>query len=101
MGEIGIDRKEYLYDLTNCDLLLIERGYDRRHRQLWSSTRWSTFYVMSAFQGSEQMAKNGIYSPSDLIKFPWEKEKVVISKEDQEQLMREIEAYQAMSKPQQ
>ena len=101
MGEIGIDRKEYLYDLTNCDLLLIERGYDRRHRQIWSSTRWSTFYVMSAFQGSEQMAKNGIYSPSDLIKFPWEKEKVAISKEDQEQLMREIEAYQAMSKPRQ
>ena len=101
VGEIGIPRIEYLYDLTLCDMMLIERGYDRRHRQMWSSTRWSTFYIMSAFQGGKQMAENGIYSPSDLLKFPWEKEKVVISEEEQKQLMQEIEAYNEMiSKPQ-
>ena len=39
VGEIGINRLEYLYDLTYCDLLMIERGYNRRHMNLWSATR--------------------------------------------------------------
>ena len=101
MGEIGIDRKEYLYDLTYSDLLLIERGYDRRCRQMWSAARWSTFYIMSSFAGSDNMKQNGITAPTDLLKFPWDKERVIITENEQNQLMKEIEAFNRMKgKPQ-
>ena len=93
MGEIGIPRIEYLYDLTWCDLLIIERGYERRHRQMWSASRWSTFYIMSAFAGSEGMTKSGIHSPKDLLPFPWEKTKVIITEDEQQELLKEIEAF--------
>lgn len=72
MGEIGIERREYLYDLTFSDLLLIERGYERRHRNLWSAHRWSTYYIMAAFCGSDNMKKSGINGPTDLMHLPWD-----------------------------
>ena len=101
MGEIGINRKEYLYDLTWCDIILIERGYYRRNRDLWSSARWSTYYIMSSFVGSEGMAKSNIHSPKDLLQFPWEKKTVVITEDEQKQLMKEIEAFNnSQGKPQ-
>ena len=101
MGEIGIPRLEYLYDLTFCDIYLIERGYHNRNRDLWSSTRWSTYYIMMSFVGGDGMKKSGITSPKDLIQFPWEKEKVIITDDEQKALLKEIEAFNQMkSKPQ-
>ena len=73
MGEIGVNRLEYLYELSWLDLILIERGYDRRCRHLWSATRWQAYELMSAQMGGQQMRENGIHSPLDLLKFPWEK----------------------------
>ena len=72
MGEIGTDRREYLYDLSYCDLLMIERGYERRHRHLWSATRWETYYLMMATCGTDALQKSGIHNPLDLLRFPWE-----------------------------
>ena len=103
MGEIGLDRREYLYDLTYCDIVLIGRGYDRRCRQMWSSARWATFMLMASFQGGDMMAKNGFHSPKDLIQFPWERKTVIITEDEQKALMREIEAFnkaKKKSKPQ-
>lgn len=51
---------------------MIQRGYERRCRHLWGTTRWQTFYLMSAQVGSDNLKKSGIYKPTDLIKFPWE-----------------------------
>lgn len=73
VGEIGINRTEYLYILNYVDILQIERGYNRRNAHLWSATRWSTYYTMLSSCGSEGMEKAGIYSPMDLMQFPWEK----------------------------
>ena len=72
MGEIGISRREYLYVLSFCDLLLISRGYDRRNRHLWSAIRWQTHQLMAAFVGGNKLTEAGIHSPKDLIAFPWE-----------------------------
>lgn len=72
MGEIGYDRLEYLYDLTFCDLLLIERGYERRHCHLWSAARWGTYYIMCAQVGGKQLAESGIHCPQDLLPLPWD-----------------------------
>lgn len=70
MGEIGIDRKEYLYELEYSDIILISRGYFRRNREMWSATRWQTFYLMCCSMAD--LKKSGIYRPTDLIRFPWE-----------------------------
>lgn len=73
MGEIGIPRREFLYELALKDIILIERGYHARNRHLWSATRWQT-YQMMCVSGAD-MKKAGIYTPRDLIKFPWENER--------------------------
>ena len=72
VGEIGYNRNEYLYELDYCDILLISRGYFRRTREMWSATRWQTFYLMSVSMAD--LKKAGIYRPTDLIRFPWEKD---------------------------
>ena len=71
MGEIGLDRHDYLFNLTFTDLLMIERGYQRRCVNLWSATRWSTYHIMAAFVG-DGLAKNGIHNPKDMIHLPWD-----------------------------
>lgn len=88
VGEMGINRKEYLYELVFCDLLLISRGYERRNRYLWSAIRWQTHQLMTAYVGSDKLREAGIHSPKDLIKFPWDKEKplVKMSAEDKAEL---------------
>lgn len=72
VGEIGIPRREYLYELDYVDIVQIERGYERRQRHRWSATRWQTFCLMNAFAGGDAMKKNGIHTPQDLIHFPWD-----------------------------
>ncbi len=101
MGEIGISRREFLYDLNYTDLLLIDYGYEKRRRDLWSSVRWQTYNMMAAQVGGDNMKKHGIYSPADLLPFPWDNEgsddtgsTPVSSKEVErmQQLMREENA---------
>lgn len=70
VGEIGIPRQEYLYELRYWEILLIVRGYARRHRDMWSAIRWQTFSLMCV---QADLKKAGIYNPTDLIRFPWDK----------------------------
>ena len=72
VGEIGISRREYLYELDYLDMVQIERGYERRHRHAWSIGRWETFHLMAAFCGTEALRKSNIHTPTDLIHFPWD-----------------------------
>lgn len=72
MGEIGFPRREFLHDLRWWEVQSIIRGYNRRHRDLWSATRWQTYNLMCVSMAD--IKKAGINSPTDLIKFPWEKE---------------------------
>ena len=96
MGEIGTPRREYLYELRYIDLLMIERGYDRRHRHPWSIARWMTYNIMTAQCGSKAMREAGINSIEDLLKFPWDSEPVApISDEDRDELLAEMDAINA------
>ena len=54
--------------------MAIDEGYDARHRQLWSATRWQTFQIMGAIAGRTAMNESGIYNPTDLIRFFWEED---------------------------
>jgi len=96
VGEIGTPRREYLYELRYIDLLMIERGYDRRHRHPWSIARWMTYNIMTAQCGSKAMREAGINSIEDLLKFPWDSEPVApISDEDRDELLAEMDAINA------
>ena len=92
VGEIGIPRLEYLYELRFVDIYLIQRGYDARSRNLWSATRWQTYYIMSSFIGSDGMRKSGLTGPKDLLEFPWEKEtEPPLSDEEVDEIRKELE----------
>lgn len=92
VGEIGIPRREYLYDLTFKDIVLIQRGYVNRSRNMWSATRWQTFYIMSSFIGSDGMRKSGLTSPKDLLEFPWERDSSPpLSDEEVDEIRKELE----------
>ena len=54
VGEIGIPRREFLYEICFWEARRIFRGYRNRYRDMY-------------------LHKNGIFSPTDLIKFPWDK----------------------------
>ena len=96
MGEIGYSRREFLYDLRWWEIRCIIRGYNRRHRDLWSSSRWQTYNLMQAFCGSKALGEAGIYKPTDLIKFPWDSAPVApISQEEAADLQAEMAAINA------
>lgn len=96
MGEIGRDRHEYLYEMSYCDILLIQRGYDRRQRYLWSAVRWQTYHTMLSTCGSKSMNEAGIRLPTDLIRFPWEQEPPPhVSQEEIDTLQAEMAAINA------
>ena len=70
----------------------IIRGYNRRERGMWSATRWQTYYLMSVSMAD--LKKAGINKPTDLMKFPWEKEADIptISDDEIAELQAEMEA---------
>lgn len=89
MGEIGIDRHEFLYDLKLWEINSIVEGYRMRARSIWDSTRWQTFYILCA------LGAKSIHHPDDLIKFPWDEEEEQgeqMTEEDRQGLLREMAA---------
>jgi len=92
VGEIGISRHEFYYELRWWEVKAIVRGYNRRYRNMWSATRWETYNIMSAQAGTEALKKAGVYKPTDLIKFPWEADVSHISDDDIAELQAEAES---------
>lgn len=91
MGEIGIPRLEYLYELTHCDLLMIERGYNARHHHGWEQARLVAYNARFCM-GS----KDPIPLVTEWIKFPWEREAVTpLSQSEVEEMQAEIDAINA------
>jgi hypothetical protein len=75
---------------------MIQRGYDRRHRQLWSATRWQTYRLMCAFAGSKALIETGINSAKDLLPFPWDTDHSDLPTEDEvADIVAEMEAINA------
>lgn len=58
---------------------------------MWSATRWEAYCIMSAQAGGKGMKESGIFTPSDLLRFPWENDddaapSAPISEEDRQEL---------------
>ena len=81
MGEIGIPRREFLYDIV------------------WSAVRWQTFNLMCAQVGGKELNKGGVYSPADLLPLPWDVKDThqteIITEEDEKRLQQEMANMQA------
>ena len=94
VGEIGLPRREYLYDIRFWEARRILSGYNRRHRDIWSATRWQTYNLMAAQVGGKELAKNGINSATDLLPLPWDTKAAskLPTEEDVADMVAEIDA---------
>ena len=81
VGEIGIPRHEFLYELSFQEVRLIIRGYRRRERTSWEQIRWQTFWLLH--NGMTDLKKAGINSADDLLHFPWDDEDMELPSEEE------------------
>ena len=91
MGEIGRDRKEYLYEMSYCDIMLIIRGYRRRNVLQYQLQRMqvfaSTFCMGGNKEGKEPQQLWPLYFDKSI-----DNSKPPISEEEIEDLQAEMEA---------
>ncbi len=67
MGEIGIDRHTFLYELQWWEVNAIIRGYNARHHHSWEQARMISYFARYA------MGSKDTPPPiNEWIKFPWE-----------------------------
>lgn len=88
MGEVGIPRNQFLYDLKLWEINAIVEGYRNRAHTAWETARWQTFCIVCA------MGAKNINSPQDIQKFPWEDEEQPyeeITEEERDEILRDIE----------
>lgn len=85
MGEVGIPRSEFLYELRLWEINAIIRGYRRRAHTLWEATRWQTFCIVQALGAGKDFSR-----PSDLMAFPWEDEQSELPTEEEIDEMTEL-----------
>ena len=83
VGEIGIPRKEFLYDLKLFEIILITRGYFRRHHPGWEQARLIAYHAAHAMGGKHQPPP-----VTHWLKFPWEKDD--LPSDDEVNEMREL-----------
>lgn len=96
VGEIGMNRREVLYELQLWELNAIVTGYRRRSREMWESTRWQTYLILCAMGAK-------LNSPKELTVFPWEKEQKAtpsMSRRMQRSLQKEMAEINAQLKAQ-
>ena len=100
MGEIGRTPGELKHGLKWWEIRCIIRGYNRRHRDIWSATRWQTYNLMAAQVGGKELAKNGINSATDLLPLPWDTKAAskLPTKEEVADMVAEIDAINAAKK---
>jgi len=91
VGEVGIDRHEFLYELKLWEINAIVEGYRRRAHTTWEAARWQTFCIVCA------MGAKSFNSPQDLQKFSWEEEQYEeLSEDEVKELQDEIDAINSM-----
>ena len=83
VGEIGIPRKEFLYQLYLWEINSIVRGYRKRARTTWEATRWQTYLILRAMGAK-------LRSEQELQIFPWEKEAETEITHEEADEMREL-----------
>jgi hypothetical protein len=97
VGEIGRTPGELKHGLKWWEIRCIIRGYNRRHRDLWSATRWQTYNLMAAQVGGKQLSENGINSVHDLLPLPWDNKNHNEPALTQAEIDKEVEMMRAIN----
>jgi hypothetical protein len=66
VGEIGIPRHEFLYELRLWEIILITRGYFKRYHPAWEQAR------LIAYNAAHCMGSKNAPVITQWLKFPWE-----------------------------
>lgn len=82
VGRGGVSPAYFFYRMTWAEAAAYMRGRELREREEWERTRRVMWAVMVPH------AKNRNFEPSDVIKFPWEKDFVDTSRVDENELER-------------
>lgn len=91
VGEIGIDRNLFLYDLQYWEIILIIRGYQRRYRANWEQARLiahQVHYAMGCPKGHTPK------TPSEWLPLPWDPKDGPLDDYDDEEVKRQREILQ-------
>ena len=94
MGEIGRDRREFLYDMTYCEIALIVRGYRRRNilqYQLQRLQAYGSFHCM----GAKNPKSPDEWLPLYIDRYKDTSKDVEVSQDTIEQLQAEMAAMNA------
>ncbi len=91
MGEIGRDRKEYLYEMSYCDIMLIIRGYRRRNVLQYQLQRMQVFASTFCMGGNKDSKEPQQLWPLYFDKYI-DHSQPPISEEEIEDLQAEMEA---------
>lgn len=84
VGEIGIPRREYLYELEFWEILLIIRGYSNRNHSGWEQAR------LVAYNAAHCMgSKHQPQSINQWLTFPWEKAHIELPTDEEVNETRE------------
>ena len=75
VGEIGISRHEFYYELQWWEVRSIVRGYRKRYHPGWEQARLVAYNARFCMGSKDPLPK-----VTEWIKFPWEKEESVESK---------------------
>ena len=96
MGEIGRDRREFLYEMSYCDILLIQRGYRRRNILQYQLQRLQAFGAFFCMSGTQKTPQDFI--PLYIDRYIEDDEEWLPDKEQVAAMVAEIEAVNAQRK---
>lgn len=71
VGEIGISRHEFLYEIQFWETLRIIDGYNRRNRLGIELARLTAYYTYFSMRDNKTGKR-----PKDLISLPWDDEEI-------------------------
>ena len=91
VGEIGRDRKEYLYEMSYCEIMLIIRGYRRRNVLQYQLQRMQVFASTFCMGGNKEGKEPQQLWPLYFDKYI-DHSQPPISEEEIEDLQAEMEA---------
>ena len=83
MGEIGIPRREFLYDIRFWEARRIIRGYRKRHHFLYQLIAENVYASTFAFRGSEGKTVKDMF-PTIFEDDDYEMEPAITEEEQQE-----------------
>lgn len=92
MGEIGRDRREYLYDMMYWEIALIIRGYRRRNILQYQLQRLQAYGAFHCMGGSKKKPAEWLPLYVDRYKDPSD-DGEPISEEEVQQIQQEMAEY--------